>query len=67
MLDDILNSTIELNASSFGINYIPFLSKEHIIYLKKLNYSNNPVFNSICKIFCILFNIKSEKKHNKEK
>ena len=62
MLDDILNSTIELNASSFGINYIPFLSKEHIIYLKKLNYSINPIFNSICKIFCILFNIKSEKK-----
>jgi hypothetical protein len=62
MLDDILNSTIEPNVSSFGINYIPFLSKEHIIYLKKLNYSNNPIFNSICKIFCILFNIKSEKK-----
>ena len=62
MLDDILNSVIEPNISSLGINYIPFLSKEHIIYLKKLNYSNNPIFNSICKIFCILFNIKSEKK-----
>ena len=67
MLDDILNSAIEPNISSLGINYIPFLSKEHIIYLKKLNYSNNPIFNSICKIFCILFNIKSEKKTEKGK
>jgi len=62
MLDDILNSTIQPNVSSLGINYIPFLSKEHIIYLKNLSYSNNFIFNSICKIFCILFNIKSEKK-----
>jgi len=67
MLDDILNSTVEPNVSSFGINYVPFLSKEHIIYLKKLNYSNNSIINSICKIFCILFNIKSERKTHQGK
>ena len=62
MLDDILNSTIEPNISSLGINYITFLSKEHLLYLKKLNYNNNLIYISVSKIFCILFNIKCEKK-----
>ena len=58
MLDDILNSIIDPN--QFGTNYVPFLSKEHLNEIKNLK-SENQYINTICKIFCILFNIKVEK------
>ena len=61
MLDDILNSTSDAN--QYGINYIPFLSKDHITDIRNLK-TNNHYINIICKIFCILFNIKVEKKVN---
>ena len=61
MLDDILNSTVDAN--QFGTNYVPFLSKEHLNEIRNLK-SENKYINNICKIFCILFNIKVEKKAN---
>ena len=61
MLDDILNSTVDAN--QFGTNYAPFLSKEHLNEIRNLK-SENKYINNICKIFCILFNIKVEKKAN---
>ena len=61
MLDDILNSTLDPN--NYGTNYIPFLSKEHLNEIRNIK-SDNKYINIICKIFCILFNIKVEKKAN---
>ena len=44
-------------------NNISILTKDNITYIK--NYKgDNELINSICKIFCILFNIKVEKMHN---
>ena len=62
MLDDILNSTVDAN--QFGTNYAPFLTKEHLNEIRNLK-SENQYINNICKIFCLLFNIKVEKKANK--
>ena len=61
MLDDILNSSIDGN--QHGTNFIPFLTKDHLNDIKNLK-SNDKLINTICKIFCILFNIKVEKKEN---
>ena len=61
MLDDILNSTVDVNQN--GINFVPFLSKDHINEIRKLK-SDNQYINTVCKIFCVLFNIKVEKKAN---
>ena len=61
MLDDILNSTLDVN--QYGTNFIPFLSKEHVNEIKNIK-SNNQYINIVCKIFCILFNLKVEKKAN---
>ena len=61
MLDDILNSSIDGN--QHGTNFIPFLTKGHLNDIKNLK-SNDKLINTICKIFCILFNIKVEKKEN---
>ena len=62
MLDDILNSTID--SSQFGTNFVPFLTKEHMNDIRNIK-TNNQLINKICKIFCVLFNIKVEKKENK--
>ena len=44
---------------------ISFLSKDNINYIK--NYKgNNELINTICKIFCIIFNIKVEKAFDDE-
>ena len=61
MLDDILNST--LDAKQAGNNFIPFLTKDHINDIKNLKI-NNEIINIVCKIFCVLFNIRCEKKTN---
>ena len=61
MLDDILNSTVDVN--QYGINFISFLSKDHLNEIRNLK-SNNQYINIICKIFCVLFNVKVEKKAN---
>ena len=62
MLDDILNSTLDVN--QFGTNYIPFLSKGQLNEIRHLKIDNQYI-NTVCKIFCILFNLKVEKKANK--
>ena len=61
MLDDILNST--LDAKQAGNNFIPFLTKDHINDIRNLK-TNNANINTVCKIFCSLFNIRCEKKTN---
>ena len=61
MIDDILNSSIDSN--QYGSNYIPFLTKEHMNEIRNIK-SNDQSINKICKIFCVLFNIKVEKKEN---
>ena len=61
MLDDILNSTLDSN--QHGTNFVPFLTKEHMNEIRNLK-SNNELINKVCKIFCVLFNIKVEKKEN---
>ena len=62
MLDDILNSTLDNNL--YGTNYVPFLTKDHMNGIRNMK-SNDESINKICKIFCVLFNIKVEKKGNK--
>ena len=61
MLDDILNSTLDPN--NYGTNYVPFLSKEHLNEIRNIK-TDNKYINIICKIFCVLFDIKVEKKAN---
>ena len=63
MLDDILNSNLDTN--NHGINYVPFLTKEHLNDIKNLK-SENELIIKISKIFCVLFKIKVEKKENKK-
>ena len=46
MLDDILNSTVDVN--QYGINFISFLSKDHLNEIRNLK-SNNQYINIICK------------------
>ena len=56
MLEDIVYTN---NSNIF------FLIKDHINYIK--NYKgDNELINTICKIFCILFNIKVEKIYNED-
>ena len=62
MLDDILNSVLDSNLH--GTNYVPFLTKDHMNEIRNMK-SNDESINKICKIFCVLFNIKVEKKGNK--
>ena len=62
MLDDILNSVLDSNLH--GTNYVPFLTKDHMNEIRNMK-SNDESINRICKIFCVLFNIKVEKKGNK--
>ena len=61
MLDDILNST--LDNSQHGTNFVPFLTKDHMNDIRTIK-TDNQIINKICKIFCVLFNIKVEKKEN---
>ena len=61
MLDDILNSSIDNN--QFGSNFVPFLTKEHMNDIRNIK-KEDKLTNKICKIFCILFNLKVEKKEN---
>ena len=63
MLDDILNST--LDANQYGTNYVPFLSKDHLNEIRNLK-TNNQLIITICKILCILFNLRVEKKVNQK-
>ena len=62
MLDDILNSTIDVK--QYGTNFVQFLSKEQLNEIRNLKIDNQYI-NTVCKIFCILFNLKVEKKANK--
>ena len=58
MLEDIINPSF--NCKNSKLNIIPFLTKEDINDIK--NYKgNSELIYSISKIFCIVFNIKSEK------
>ena len=58
MLEDIINPSINYKEPKF--NFISFLTKDNINDIK--NYKgNNELINSICKIFCNLFNIKPQK------
>ena len=67
MIDDILNSNCK-NNNEYGMSFYPFLSKEHINNLKIIKIKND-LIEEICKIFCIIcdlkpikiFNIKDEK------
>ena len=56
MLEDVLNS---------GNKEISFLTKDNINYIKSYK-GNNELINIVCKIFCDLFNIKVERKYDKE-
>ena len=57
MLEDIINPTINYKETGYITS---FLSKENINDIK--NYKgNNELIDSICKIFCLLLNIKVEK------
>ena len=62
MLDDILNSVLDSNLH--GTNFVPFLTKDHLNEIRNMK-SNDESINKICKIFCVLFNLKVEKKGNK--
>ena len=63
MLEDIINTT--KNSQQSKIDIISFLTKDNINDIK--NYKgNNELIDSICKIFCYLFNIKVEKSFNKD-
>jgi len=46
-------------------HYVPFLSKDHLNEIKNLK-TNNQLIITICKILCILFNIRVEKKVNQK-
>ena len=59
MLDDILNS----NCNELGMTFIPFLSKEQLNDLKKIKINSNLV-NTIAKVFCIMCDVKPERKQN---
>ena len=59
MLDDILNS----NCNELGMTFIPFLSKEQLNDLKKIKINNNLV-NTIAKVFCLMCEVKPERKQN---
>ena len=67
MIDDILNSNCK-NNNEYGMSFYPFLSNEHINNLKIIKIKND-LIEEICKIFCIIcdlkpikiFNIKDEK------
>ena len=59
MLDDILNSS----CNELGMTFIPFLSKEQLNDLKKIKINNNLV-NTIAKVFCIMCDVKPERKQN---
>ena len=61
MLDDVLNSA--LDSSQYGTNFVPFLTKEHMNDIRNIK-TNDQIINKICKIFCVLLNIKVEKKEN---
>ncbi len=59
MLDDILNSS----CNELGMTFIPFLSKEQLNDLKKIKI-NNSLVNTIAKVFCIMCDVKPERKQN---
>ena len=62
MLEDIINPPIGKESK---IHILSFLTIENINDIK--NYKgNNELINSICKIFCNLYNIKSEKTFDKD-
>jgi len=62
MLEDIINSTNNFQKSKSDIS---FLTKDNVNDIK--NYKgNNELINSICKIFCCIFNIKVEKTFDKD-
>ena len=63
MLEDIINPTINYKESNYNIT--SFLSKEDINDIKNYKGSNE-LINSICKIFCSVFNIKVEKAFNND-
>ena len=62
LLEDIVN----LNINNKGkYNLVSFFTKENINDIR--NYKgNNELINSICKIFCCLFNIRVEKSFDKD-
>ena len=63
MLEDIINPLF--HCKNPKIYVITFITKENINDIK--NYKgNSELINSICKIFCVLFNIKSEKTFDKD-
>ena len=63
MLEDIINPPI--NKESKLNKLLSFLTIENINDIK--NYKgNNELINSICKIFCKIYNIKSEKSFDKD-
>ena len=63
MLEDIINPTLNYKESAY--NMISFLSKEDINDIKNYKGSNE-LINSICKIFCAIFNLKVEKAFNND-
>ena len=64
MLDDILNSNSR-NNNEFGMTFYPFLSKEQLNNIKTLKVKNIHV-NKIAKIFCLICNLKPNKKINQK-
>ena len=58
MLDDILNSKINLNENF----YIPFFTKTQINYILNLKSNNkNQIIHKIIKLFCLIFDIQPKK------
>ena len=56
MLDDILNSKCD----NYGNPFIPFLTKDHLNYIKNIK-KDIPVVQSICKVLCTICDITPER------